>query len=719
MENQNLVINNEILNENEEMSFRIHDESYSIRKDIKDASSNALREFVQNTMECLGVENVKIGELSVKGLSAKKIFIMNDGQGMNIKQLKKLRNLYGSDKNPNRKLNGNNNTGARLMSLNANMIGTCFISKTKEDGINACFFERDEDFNPKICMLNKENDKFGLLKDYSKLANVESKEWTIVIALGNNEDQNTFKQHNYLLDSNDNAINIFFENRYYAKPYSYESNTKMIDFCIEKEQVTFTEELYRNVDCKKWYFETNEAIYTVRYSETWGLVQPKSFILFENEMFDVQGQDVIQNIVASSNHFMRSLQATTIKDKLSIIVEPIQKYVKYINDKGEEDKRETLGMNNYRTIVQHTDEKNVINKLSLLKFIDDFKHNCPNDFKKFIKSKSNINENNSLSEELMNELLLNLDGRQSKGITHFGYDKPKDKKEDIENNAKEDDFVINERFEELLDKYPYIEYNLLSASFELDMKKEELFDILMNHCKNVSSKTRKAFKNLDNSKSTFTFLYNQGEEFLTRSLNNVFRDLKEFDKELQDLELMDAYKNIILYFVSKLKKDIKDGEVKSKEGKETLKIDSNLKPIGVNIYKDTQWKEELGYLKNSDKNFGIYDSETITINIDNKFFKDIRNEFEKEYLLKAYSHEEITEEMNSIFENVVSKTIGILGGYYNSFDTLPTLFELVDADDQKALDYILYLSSEQLSSNKSYIKYLLNIELKKYISSIE
>ena len=75
------------------------------------------------------VTKVCIGEIEVKGFSAKKFYIINNGKGMSLKEISDLREIFGSNKNPTRDLQGNNNTGARVISLKANMLGTIFISK--------------------------------------------------------------------------------------------------------------------------------------------------------------------------------------------------------------------------------------------------------------------------------------------------------------------------------------------------------------------------------------------------------------------------------------------------------------------------------------------------------------------------------------------------------------------------------------------------------------
>lgn len=706
MEENGLMINqNGIINDvDRELKFKIYNENFSIRRDICDASSNSLREFIQNTIEEVGTLNVKVGSLKVKGFTEEKMFVLNDGFGMNIQTLTKLANLYGSKKNIDEHLSGNNGNGARLMSLNANMLGTCFVSKTEEDGINACFFERDEEFNPTIYLLNQNNDKYNLLKDYSHLLEVGSKEWTIVIALGNSVEQNTFKQPNYSLESNDEAIKLFFENRYYKNPNSKEIET-LINFYVEKEKLTFLEDLYKTVNGKEWVFETNEARYTIKYSDNWGLITPKSFFIFQDEMFDVQSQDLITNLVTSSNHFMRSLQATKIKDKLSVIVE-------LLNVKKTQ-------MDNFRTSVYRTDDKNIKRKITLLSFIDDLKTNSSREFVKFLKSKNQDVEDTEISEEVYNELASILEGRESNGITNLGKNKKNNKKEKNELDTTNEEFVNNPLFEELLEKYPLIEYDLNFASMQLGYHKDDLKAILVEHCKTILKHTKKAFKNLDNANETFNFLYNRGEEYLTRSLNNVFRDLKNFTIELENIELMEAYEDVVSYFVAKLKQDIKDGEVSSKQGKEENKIDTTLKALPINVYDDTKWKEEFGHFKNSNINFAMYDNDSITINIDNKFFKEIRQDFEKAYLEKAFAADDVSLEMETIFNNNVTRLMGYIGGLYSAFESLPQKDSLLNIDSDLAIDYILFLSSEQMSCNKFYIKTLLNKELNKIIKNLE
>ena len=78
----------------------VRDQDFMISRIITDAPTKILtREFVQNTMECEKVTKVCIGEIEVKGFSAKKFYIINNGKGMSLKEISDLREIFGSNKN--------------------------------------------------------------------------------------------------------------------------------------------------------------------------------------------------------------------------------------------------------------------------------------------------------------------------------------------------------------------------------------------------------------------------------------------------------------------------------------------------------------------------------------------------------------------------------------------------------------------------------------------
>ena len=139
--------------------FEVEDKDFMWSRIIGDTPTDkVVREIFQNTMENENTNQVVCGEMKIKDMKGKKFYMINNGKG--IDNIKKLEKLFGSEKNKDRKYNGNNNTGVRLMGAAANKLGTAFI--TKYNGVISAFFMNrpfensynvqtyflDNDFNP-------------------------------------------------------------------------------------------------------------------------------------------------------------------------------------------------------------------------------------------------------------------------------------------------------------------------------------------------------------------------------------------------------------------------------------------------------------------------------------------------------------------------------------------------------------------------------------------
>ena len=144
----------------------------------------------------------------------------------------------------------------------------------------------------------------------------------------------------------------------------------MIEFFIDGKQIAFTKDAIDSVKGQSWEFSSNVAKYEVKYSENWGKVIPKSFIVYQNEMFEVISQAYQNNpFIENSSSFMRDLGAINLRDNLSIVITPL--------------KTKDFIMTHLRDQLKYNNEyKNEQVKLS--HFIEDFKSCADASLKKLI-----------------------------------------------------------------------------------------------------------------------------------------------------------------------------------------------------------------------------------------------------------------------------------------------------------------------------------------------
>ena len=696
----------------------VRNQEYAIRKAIYDAPTKILtREFIQNTMECEKVTKVCIGEIEVKGFSAKKFYIINNGKGMSAKEISNLREIYGSHKNPDGDLQGNNNTGARVISLKTNMLGTIFISKHNGE-INGCIFTRDEKYNTDFRLISTKNksikgfinDKYNLMKDYSYLLgeNCEDQDWTIVITLGNEKNQNTFiKPDAYANMDYENYVNELMLNRYYKKVNTFKDDTQMIEFFIDGKQIAFTKDAIDSVKGQSWEFSSNVAKYEVKYSENWGKVIPKSFIVYQNEMFEVVSQAYQNNpFIENSSSFMRDLGAINLRDNLSIVITPL--------------KTKDFIMTHLRDQLKYNNEyKNEQVKLS--HFIEDFRTCADASLKKLIEDSNKNKSFDNISKELMDELMNNLiDNDRDLSGKFKNHQKTKRTIKEKDDSIQVEENQIDNSFLDLLDKYPLIRYNLTLSSLEKNIPEEELKEMVKEFIKYSNKVCNKIKRNeMSNILDTLKVLLSKSNYLLTKSISNVLSDLTTIKSNIIDQEdTLNIYMDLIKYFLNELKHDIGESKSEDKNGLDNEHNTNILKPLEVDllnkedwniIYKDIEKLEENKDRQASDF-FAIYSDRRVSINIEHKFFTRIQEDFIEDYLKRNFVED--IDFIKDNFRKKVSVTFGYLCAYYNMFDFLVPEELVLKNEENNISSYLDFISAEHLLSSKLEITRVLERELK-------
>ena len=703
--------------------LNIKDADFAIKKEILEAPTKILtREFIQNTMECEEVTKVCIGEIEVKGFNEKKFYIINNGKGMNLTSISKLRDVYGSDKNIERRLDGNNNTGARIISLKANLLGTIFVSKCNGE-INGCIFTRDNQYNVDFNIIDSSkkhftgytSDKYNILKDYSYLLGEDKldQDWTIVITLGNQKNQNTFLKPDFFSkDDSENYIEELMLNRYYQKANTYKDDSKKIEFFIKDQKVEFTKDLIANVKGQSWEFTSPLAKYEVKHSENWGKIIPKSFIVYQNEMFEVVSQGYQNNpFIDNSSSFMRDLGAINLRDNLSIVITPL--------------KSKDFTMNHLRDQLRYNSlEKNEQVKLS--HFIDDFKTHADSSLKKMIED-SNKNKNfGSISKELMDELIQNLiesdvdlEGKSKKYQKKNKTKKNEDNIQEIETiEEKEKNFLY------LLEEYPLIRYNVKQIAIEKNLSEEDLKERVREFIKYSRKQFNKIKKNeLTDVLDTLKLLLNKSDSLSIKSVYNVLNDLTTIKVNvITNEEKLIDYTNLLLYFLEELKQDLGDNKVEDLNGVDNHHNINMIKPLDVDLLSKKDWitifKDIEDLEENKDKKcfdyFAIYSKRNVSINIEHKFFKRLKEDFIEDYLRKN-----LIEDISYLedgFETKIKTIMGYLCAYYTMFNFIVEEDLVLKENDSIDLNaYINYLTAEHMLSSKLEISRVIERELKNSI----
>lgn len=680
-----------------------------LSKSIADAPTDkVIREIFQNTMENEGTHQVICGEIDVSGIwdsielnRNKKFFMINNGRG--IDDISKLESLYDSEKNPDGDLDGNNNTGVRLMGAAANKLGTAFI--TKYDGVISGFFMHRpnlQTYNVETYYLNqKECNPYGLMLDYGQIYNLQD-EWTIVICLGETPEQNTFMQPDYKNEYiSKDTVEEIIKNRYYDRPTMMKKGIIPLDVTVNFKKITFFKEDLKEVDGKTFEFETNLAKYVIKYSETFGNVLPKCGIVFQNEIFDIRSDGhTIKGILGDSKNFLTSIGAYNLKSKLSIMIFPSSNL--------------KVRMDNYRTnlIVDSNEFHKGTSRLTLNDFVNDFITYQPENVKELIQN-SNPEHKVKTSSELMDKLLKSLNGRCKKSIG-MKIKKEKSIKDDIDSIKRELEIedISNQYFEDLMSKYPLVTYSLLAESISLLLSKDFLKSTLEQFMKLIKSNMKDIIKDNTNYNMTILNLYQLSDKYNTISIKNVLKDMIELnDNDINNKELMEAYQMVLKVFITHLKNDISDKNKDSKDNNnESNKPNKEINPLILCMKTQEEWDENYLNVENKDGTFAFYTNTVLIINKEDKEFKDLETKV-KSLCFTNNIKEEFAEE-------VVSTTMSLFGGYLSTFDILPE-DEKLNLEAEEREDYKLKKSGESFSSHYGFIEQMIFEEMNNNINKIK
>lgn len=656
-----------------QITLKTRDENQRNQKDIELAPRDkVIREFYQNVIECPEATKAFVGPILVDGFDVPKQCFINNGRGMTAFQLFELHEIYGSHKNIDRDMNGNNNTGVRLTSLGANMLGTSYVSMF-EGKINGCMFWRDEDYNPFFRMLSEDFDPYNLLKDYSDLLG-GSKEWTAVITLGMRKDQNTFLEPvEGVIIENHNTLII--ENRYYSQPMSKFDNQTPIKLNINGKEIIFYKELVDSVETVNYSFTTDEAHYEIEYSENWGEVIPKSGIVHKNELFDVRWQDQsIEKLISNSTSIMREIGAGNLKNELSIIIHPIVD--------------SSTRMDGYRVNVKKEGKD-----LTMSSFTKDLNRNMRPDLLKLIQD-SNNNNNTTTTLNIMSELLSNLnDVSEVNG-------NPKITFEDIEKVVVED--VELTELEKLELKYPYIKYDIDRFSELLSLTKDELRSEIKSFSKGTKLLLKSSLKNPNIFKENIKTIISNSESIYTTSITNIVKDLIKLNKNGVENKAK-VYFELIKLFLERLKNDIKD----KKDNKGDCSSDIiNLTPLEVEIISGDRFLKETPNIGDPLKTFGYYTERTIILNKDSLFVQKWI-----EFVNLKCIEQKIANIDDQIALDSLSDLMKYMGAYYNKFGVSATRDELRIECPEKLENRIFQMASQHMKSDLIFVKNTLNKEL--------
>lgn len=673
--------------------FEVNEKNFMFAKLIGDAPTDkVLREIFQNTLENPNTSRVISGEIKVDGFLSKKFFMLNDGKG--ITNMVKLASLFGSEKNLNNDLRGNNNTGVRLMGSAANKLGIAFITKL-DDMIGGILIDRpykdNRVFEPVVhTMLEKENNIYGLVKDYGKQYGING-DWTMVICLGETSEQNTFKQPDYKSDLISNTyVADFIKNRYYSRPTTMMEGVYPIDLKIANNDLTFIDEELKKVDGIDFTFETNLAKYVVKYSDKFGKVIPKSAIVVENELFDVRADSYsFGNIVKNSINFMRDIGAYNIKDKLSIIAFPKNSL--------------EIRMDNYRErlIAPKTAHFIGSSNFTLRALTQDFIDNSPKKLRELIEN-SNDQINAEPSDELKESLLKSLGNRYN----DFDGIKIKSKRDSdkrkIENNIKDSLKFKNPFVEDLLNRYPLIEYNIEDEAINLNKSIDELKLIIKKYSKDVRKKMKLILIYLNETnnkgiKDTSLELVKLSHDINAISLKNLFVGLNIEDR--LSTPLIEAYSIVSKIFIKELVKVITKDGVDGNQGKKQKK---DIRPLSVQFRTNLEWNKDHKNIDNKDLTFALYNKFVLEINSDNEEFREILN-----YIDHVCKSNNIPSDIGL---ESLKAILGLYGGYLNNFKII-TESENLNLNEDERVEYQFKQSGEIFYSHVPRIKDIIKDEM--------
>ena len=248
-----------------------------------------------------------------------------------------------------------------------------------------------------------------------------------------------------------------------------------------KFTIAFTKDAIDSVKGQSWEFSSNVAKYEVKYSENWGKVIPKSFIVYQNEMFEVVSQAYQNNpFIENSSSFMRDLGAINLRDNLSIVITPL-------NTKN-------FSMTHLRDQLKYVNNKNEQVKLS--HFIEDFRSYADASLKKLIEDSNKNKSFDNISKELMDELMNNLiDNDRDLSGKFKNHQKTKRTIKEKDDSIQVEENQIDNSFLDLLDEYPLIRYNLTLSSLEKNIPEDELKEMVKEFIKYSNKACNKIKRN--------------------------------------------------------------------------------------------------------------------------------------------------------------------------------------------------------------------------------
>ena len=334
-------------------------------------------EFFKNAQEAIGSSTLYID--AVRFGRTEKAILINDGKGMNEEDMMNLSKIFGDPKIENGKSEDNYNTGARLMSIRANNLGTVYVSKHNGIIRNTWLGLLDGEYVAEFNL-----PKF--MKDYGKEFGFNG-DWTAVILMGNSENQNTYlKPYGNLTAKAPFELQTWYR---FVKP--------SIDVYFKNKKFTPLFEAYS--DAKHWVVEPEKGVKFHYRLVPKNLGAPVNGILhYTNELFDVCVNSGRSNLYKSANHLYAALGAVSVKDELSVIVELTKDY--------------PAVQTNYRNSLQDPDTRAPI---ELVDFENKLEAYMPVELKEYIEEKNNSkyekeikNNSENFAMKMFNLLDLNL-----------------------------------------------------------------------------------------------------------------------------------------------------------------------------------------------------------------------------------------------------------------------------------------------------------------------
>ncbi len=309
----------------ETLKLKVKNESRLLKALFEESPKHTYyRELALNSIEAsatyLRIEPIKVG----RNLKA---MYLDDGSGLDEEGLKSLSDLYGSAKGDD-----HFGTGARVLTLSTNENGVIFQSKV--DGVVRYV----------KYYLSKGNPVFEYTEGlFTEIPNEPTGNYTAVILLGNNSNQNTFKMP-YGSITRDYPFEEQLENRFYGK-----TNTSII---VDGKKINYLEDILKKGEQFVVSSSKFDIIYTIKSSNLSGVV-------YENELYyPSRGRRKDGIICANANALLGKLDAYSVSESLSVIVKIKKKNVNIKQHRDgilDPETREDLNLEYFLdTIKRHT-----------------------------------------------------------------------------------------------------------------------------------------------------------------------------------------------------------------------------------------------------------------------------------------------------------------------------------------------------------------------------